>query len=74
MAKYNQKVPQASPSNYVDGLYVKNGRLINARPDGVTGIQQAADIKRSIKNMRKVNRIADGIELAESRKQIRDLF
>ena len=74
MAKYNQKVPQASPSNYVDGLYVKNGRLINARPDGVTGLQQAADIKRSIKNMRKVNRIADGIELAESRKQIRDLF
>jgi len=38
------------------GLTIKNGRLINNRPTGMTGIQ---------------NVIADGVDLAESRKEIR---
>ena len=33
-------------SDYVDGLYVKNGRLINGRPNGMTGIQSAANMKK----------------------------
>jgi len=59
--------------DYVDGLYVKNGRLINERRDGETGIAQASRIKRAVKNDRKINRIAEGIELAENKKNWRQL-
>mgnify|MGYP003655950958 FL=1 len=52
----------------MDGLTVKNGRLINNRPDGMTGIQQAANLKRIIDEDRKIKVIADGIERAEQRK------
>jgi len=43
-----------SKDNYVDGLYVKDGRLINDRPNGMTGIQQAANMKRAVDNDRKI--------------------
>ncbi len=59
--------------DYVDGLYVKNGRLINERRVGETGIAQASRIKRAVKNDRKINRIAEGIELAENKKNWRQL-
>ena len=59
--------------DYVDGIYVKNGRLINERKDGETGIAQASRIKRAVKNDRKINRIAEGIELAENKKNFRQL-
>ena len=55
-------------SDMVDGLYVKNGRLINGRPNGMTGIEQAANMKRIIDEDRKIKMIADGIETAEMRK------
>ena len=58
-------------SDFVDGLYVQNGRLINGRPDSMTGIQKAANMKRIIDEDRKIKMIADGIERAEMRK---DLF
>mgnify|MGYP003671464086 CR=1 FL=1 len=29
-------------NDYVEGLYVKDGRLINSRPNGISGIEQAA--------------------------------
>ena len=58
-------------SDMVDGLYVKNGRLINGRPNGMMGIEQAANMKRIIDEDRKIKMIADGIERAEMRK---DLF
>ena len=50
------------------GLLVKDGRLINDRPTGVTGIAQATQAAKSIKRMRKVDMIADGIELSEAKK------
>lgn len=50
------------------GLTVKNGRLVNERPAGISGIQQAANIKRTIDRSRKVDMIADGINLAEDKK------
>jgi hypothetical protein len=50
------------------GLTVKDGRLVNDRPMGVTGISEAAMIRKSIHNREKVDMIADGIELAEGRK------
>ena len=61
-------------SNNVGGLYVKDGRLINDRADGETGIAQAARIRRSVKNDRKINRIAEGIELAENKKNWNELW
>ena len=60
-------------SDNVDGLYVKDGRLMNERRDGETGIAEAARIKRAVKNDREVNKIAEGIELAENKKNWREL-
>jgi hypothetical protein len=50
------------------GLTVKDGRLINDRPTGITGIAQAAQIKKGLHRAKKVDMMADGIELAEGRK------
>jgi len=58
----------------MNGLNIKNGRLINERPDGMTGIQQAANMKRIIKEDRKIKMIAEGIERAESMKTFRGLL
>ena len=58
----------------MDGLTIKNGRLINERPNGMTGIQQAANMKRIIDEDRKIKMIADGIERAESQKTFRELL
>jgi hypothetical protein len=52
------------------GLQVKNGRLINDRPVGQTGIAQAAMIKQALKREKKVSMIADGIMRAEIREQM----
>tara|TARA_R110000744_G_scaffold189043_1_gene308265 strand:- start:367 stop:576 length:210 start_codon:yes stop_codon:yes gene_type:complete len=57
-------------SDMVDGLYVKNGRLINDRPNSMTGIQRAANMKRIIDEDRKIKMIADGIERADMRKDM----
>jgi len=50
------------------GLTVKDGRLINDREPGVTGIAKAASLKKMMHRAKKVDMIADGIELAEGRK------
>jgi len=51
-----------SESDYVNGLYVKDGRLINSRPSSMTGIQKAASIKREMKDSHKINLIVDAID------------
>jgi len=57
----------------LDGLRVKNGRLINDRYPSESGIARAARIKRAVDNDRKVNQIAEGIEVAENMKNFRQL-
>ena len=57
----------------LDGLRVKNGRLINDRYPSETGIAKAARIKRAVVNDRKVYQIAEGIEVAENMKNFRQL-
>jgi hypothetical protein len=57
----------------LDGLRVKNGRLINDRYPSESGIAKAARIKRAVENDRKVNQIAEGIEVAENMKNFRQL-
>ena len=61
-------------SNNVGGLYVKQGRLMNERPDGMTGIQQAARIRKMKYDAEKAEIIANGISLAEMRENMRDMF
>ena len=60
-------------NDFINGLYVKDGRLINARPESESGIAKACAIKRSVRNDRKVNQIAEGMELADNRKNFRQL-
>ncbi len=56
------------------GLTVKNGRLINNRPVGKSGIEEAAELRKMVKKNEKTNMIADGIERAEMRKDMNKLF
>jgi|TARA_R100000900_G_C3255243_1_gene148252 hypothetical protein len=58
----------------MNGLTIKNGRLVNERPDGMTGIQEAANMKRIIDEGRQIKIIADGIQRAESMKEFRELL
>ena len=58
----------------MNGLTVKNGRLVNERPNGMTGIQEAANMKRIIDEGRQIKIIADGIQRAESMKEFRELL
>ena len=74
MAHGHTHLRTGSEDNFVDGLYIKNGRLINDRMNSMTGIQQAANMKRIIKEDRKIKRIADGIERAEDMKKFRGLL
>ena len=48
-------------NNFVEGLYVKDGRLINDRPNGMMGIEKAAKLRKMVKNQEKVQMISDGI-------------
>jgi hypothetical protein len=59
-------------SDNVGGLYVKDGRLMNEREDGETGIAQAARLRGQKKKQYKIDCIADGIERAEMRKKMDD--
>ena len=51
-----------------EGLTVKDGRLINNRPVGESGIAEAARLRRQMKHRYKAECIADGIGIAERRK------
>ena len=50
-----------------NGLDVQGGRLINNRPDSMTGIAQAAVAKKAMKRMEKVSMIAEGVSLGDMR-------
>lgn len=56
---------QQKNSGSFNGLTVKDGMLINNRPDGQTGIAQAAQIRKSIKTAEKVSIIARGNAMGE---------
>jgi hypothetical protein len=59
--------------NY-SGLKVKDGRLINDRPIGKSGIEEASAIRKAVKMNEKANVVANGIEKAEMRKDMRNMF
>lgn len=43
------------------GLIVEGGRLVNRRPDGMTGIQQMAMARKVMRHESKVNTYAEGV-------------
>tara|TARA_R100000935_G_scaffold53425_1_gene81294 strand:+ start:592 stop:807 length:216 start_codon:yes stop_codon:yes gene_type:complete len=57
----------STTSDFVNGLYVKDGRLINARPNGISGIEEASMYRQQMKKQYKIDCIADGIERAKMR-------
>lgn len=54
-----------------NGLSVRNGRLINNRPDGVTGIQRLAELKKARKREEKVSMMEEAMYRAELRADMR---
>jgi len=56
------------------GLRVKDGRLINDRPVGKSGLEEAAEIRQIKKRNTQANIIADGIEKAEMNKEMNNLL
>ena len=38
-------------SDNVGGLYVEDGRLINSRPDGMSGIEEASMYRKQMEEM-----------------------
>ena len=57
-----------------DGLEVRNGRLINERRDPEMGLDMACRLRAQMKGAKLVQQIADGIELSEERKEMREMF
>ena len=52
--------------NFKD-LIVQRGRLINNAPNGVTGIQRAAQIKKEMKRAEKISMMSEAMYQAEIR-------
>jgi hypothetical protein len=52
------------------GLDVQNGRLINNRPDGMTGLAQMATNKKIAKRIDKVSMIAEGVSMGYMRAEM----
>tara|TARA_R100001244_G_scaffold113047_1_gene83674 strand:- start:953 stop:1141 length:189 start_codon:yes stop_codon:yes gene_type:complete len=51
--------------NYIDGLYVKDGRLINDRPDSRSGLERATEIRRAVERQNNIDQISEGIRRAQ---------
>ena len=54
----------------MSGLTMKDGRLINDRPCGVTGIQQAADLKKARKREEKIEMMVEADVRASMREKM----
>ena len=52
------------------GLTMNGGMEINNRPDGVTGIQQAAAIKKGIKREEKIQMMSEAVFLGNIRSEM----
>jgi tryptophan synthase alpha subunit len=61
-----------------DGLTIKNGRLVNDRPNGTTGIQEAAQVRVALKKAKKLEMYSEavslGIQKAKNVEQVKDMF
>ena len=64
----SNSVYQQSGSNF--GLTVNGGMLINNRPDGQTGIQQAAQFKAEIKRAKKIEMYSEAVFLGNMKSEM----
>ena len=54
----------------MSGLTMKNGRLINERPCGMTGIQHAAEMKKMLKREQKIEMMVEADVRASMREKM----
>lgn len=59
----SNSIYQQKGSNF--GLTQKDGMLINNRPDGITGIAQATQMKKMIKRAEKISTYSEAYSLGE---------
>ena len=64
----SNSIYQQSGANF--GLTVNKGMLINNRPDGQTGIQQAATAKKAVRHMEKVQTMSEAVFLGNLRSEM----
>ena len=64
----SNSIYQQSGANF--GLTVNKGMLINNRPDGQTGIQQAATAKKAVRHMEKVQTMSEAVFLGNIRSEM----
>jgi hypothetical protein len=57
-----------------NGLTVKNGRLINNRPDGVSGIRQAVDINKALKKSEKISMMAQAVRMGNNLSEMDEMM
>ena len=51
-------------SDFVDGLYVKDGRLINGRPNSMMGIEKVSKMRQEVKRQKNIQEISEVIQRA----------
>ena len=59
-------------SDFVDGLYVKDGRLINGRPNSMMGIQKISKMHKAVKRQDNIEQIAEGTQRAKMLERFMD--
>ena len=60
-ADLSNSIYQQKGANF--GLSVNDGMMINNRPDGQTGIAQAAQLKKAMYNAEKISRMSEAVYL-----------
>tara|TARA_R110000772_G_C13082481_1_gene417622 strand:+ start:148 stop:342 length:195 start_codon:yes stop_codon:yes gene_type:complete len=59
-------------SDFVNGLYVKNGRLINGRPNSMMGIEKISQMRKEVKRQKNIQEISEGIQRAKTLENFMD--
>ncbi len=59
-------------SDFVDGLYVKDGRLINGRPNSMMGIEKMSKMRQEVKRQKNIQEISEGIQRAKTLESFMD--
>jgi hypothetical protein len=67
----NSIYQQKTQGSY-SGLTVKDGMLINNRPDGQTGIAQVAQLKKAIEKAEKISTMSTAFMMGETMSEMGD--
>ena len=59
-------------SDFVNGLYVKNGRLIKGRPNSMMGIEKISQMRKEVKRQKNIQEISEGIQRAKTLENFMD--